>query len=101
MNRALHLFAKTAALGALAAALALRSPTGRIAALIAAPLLLVAPCWLGHLLFERNRPTSRTRPSSSLLGSLTLSLSSGARGSGRPWFSLLADLRMCLGMLGS
>jgi hypothetical protein len=112
-NRALHLAAKLLALGAVAAAAAARSPF----LLLAAPALAVAPCWLGHLLFERNRPVSWTRPSASLLGTLwgwtgmaRLARSArpapaaGAarrsrRAGWRGYYSFLADLRMCGEML--
>ncbi len=110
-NRALHLLAKLLALGSAAAALLLRSPL----VLLAVPALAVAPCWLGHLLFEGNRPVSWTRPSASLLGTLwgwlrhalsgrpAFTSASPMRRSGtaggRGYYSLLADLRMCGEML--
>jgi hypothetical protein len=114
-NRALHLAAKLLALGAVAVAGAVHSPLP----LLAAPALAVAPCWLGHLLFEHNRPVSWTRPSTSLLGTLWGSLgmarlarsarsapapADGAvrrsrRAGWRGYYSFLADLRMCGEML--
>lgn len=63
-NRALH-YAGT--LGALAAAvLGLLSWDWRW--LIAAPVIGYAPAWLGHLLFERNRPATFAHPVWSLAG---------------------------------
>jgi hypothetical protein len=92
-NRALHLAAKVAMLVAVGAAAATRS----VVPLLLVPIVGVAPCWLGHYLFEGNRPTSRTRPEASLLGTL---LMRGARSrGGRPYYSFLADLRMCGAML--
>jgi hypothetical protein len=66
LNRALHLSAKLLAAGSLLGAAGLRS----FLLLLAAPVLAVAPCWLGHLWFEGNRPVSWERPSASLLGTL-------------------------------
>lgn len=100
-NRALHLVAKLAMIAALAGAAFERS----LLALGAAPVLGVVPCWLGHLVFERNRPTAWSRPSSSLLGSLVARLTGRSDGRaagsrrGRPYYSFLADLTMCLEML--
>ena len=65
-NRALHLAAKLLALAGLAAAVYERS----VLLLLAVPVLAVAPCWIGHLLFEGDRPVSWTQPAASLLGSL-------------------------------
>jgi hypothetical protein len=95
LNRALHLIAKLAMVGALAAGIA----RGSLALLIAAPLLGVLPCWLGHLV-EGNRPTALSLPSASLLGSFGQGLM-GKRNPahGRPYYSFLADLRMCQDML--
>jgi hypothetical protein len=123
VNRALHLLAKLLAVGGIAAAAVARNPL----LLLAVPVLAVAPCWLGHLLFEGNRPVSWTRPSASLLGALggwLLRLGQlgqlgrfrgpaadwpapGPANQGRPsrplggraYYSFLADLRMCAGML--
>jgi hypothetical protein len=64
-NRALHLAAKLLALAGLAAAVHERS----VLLLLAVPVLAVAPCWIGHLLFEGDRPVSWTQPAASLLGS--------------------------------
>jgi len=100
-NRMLHLAAKLAAMGALGVSVWQRS----LLAAVAAPLLAVAPCWLGHLLFERNRPTAWSRPSASLLGCVLAGLTGrsavrrDASRRGRPYYSLLADLTMCRDML--
>jgi|GEM_PF-4751949 len=66
LNRALHLAAKLLAIAGLAAAVHERSAL----LLLAVPVLAVAPCWLGHLLFEGNRPVSWSQPSASLLGAI-------------------------------
>jgi hypothetical protein len=92
-NRALHLGAKLAMAVALVAAVRARS----IGVLLLVPVLGVAPCWLGHWLFEGNQPTSRTRPDASLLGTL-LMRRTRSRG-GRPYYSFAADVRMCAAML--
>jgi hypothetical protein len=108
LNRALHLLAKLLALASLAAAVVERSPL----LLLAAPVLAVAPCWLGHLWFEGNRPVSWEQPAASLLGTLAGALRRlaprragaarpGQPPAGRAYFSLLADLRMCGEMLVS
>jgi len=119
-NRALHLLAKLLAIAGIAAAVYRRS----LLWLLAVPVLAVAPCWIGHLLFERNRPVSWTQPSASLLGTLfgwrrwlrrpapgqppplapappppPRAARAARAGAGRAYFSLLADLRMCAGML--
>ena len=78
-------------------ALVVAVATGSLLALLLIPVVGVAPCWLGHRLFEGNRPTSRTRPEASLLGTL-LMRGTPSRG-GRPYYSFAADLRMCAGML--
>jgi len=110
-NRALHLAAKLLALAGLATAVYERS----VLLLLAVPVLAVAPCWIGHLLFEGDRPVSWTQPAASLLG--TLARICGLGGSGhpdpapphealpprppavRPYYSFAADLRMCGAML--
>jgi hypothetical protein len=97
-NRAFHLVAKVAMLAALAVAVVERS----LLALGAVPVLGVAPCWLGHWLFERNLPTAWTRPAGSLLGALVGRLTGRGRreaGGARPYYSLLADVVMCGDML--
>jgi hypothetical protein len=95
-NRALHLLAKLAVLAALGAAVGQAS----VLPLLAVPLLAVGPCWAGHLLFERNAPTAWTRPHASLLGTVTARCLGRAAIPGsrpeRPWYSVAADLRMCL-----
>jgi hypothetical protein len=95
LNRLLHLLAKVLALAALILALLRRSPL----LLLAAPLLFVLPCWVGHFLWERNRPTSWTQPEASLLGSLRYWRRAAPAPAGRPFYSVLADLRMCGAML--
>ena len=97
VNRLLHLLAKVLAIVALVASVV----RGSWLALAAAPLLAVLPCWLGHLVFERNRPTFWTHPGTSLLGTLRIRLFGGAGGDGgRPYYSLASDLLMCAAMLG-
>src|ERR1700686_814220 len=103
LNRALHLAAKLLAIAALAAAVHERSAL----LLLAVPVLAVAPCWIGHLLFEGDRPVSWTQPAASLLGSLGRIGGIGGisarppRPPGvRPYYSFAADLRMCGAMLG-
>lgn len=114
LNRALHLAAKLLAIAGLAAAVHERSAL----LLLAVPVLAVAPCWLGHLLFEGNRPVSWSQPSASLLGAIAgiggiahrrdrrrrRELPAPGRPSGaapprpaggRPYYSFAADLRMC------
>jgi len=105
-NRGLHLAAKLLALAGLAAAVYERS----VLLLLAAPVLAVAPCWIGHLLFEGDRPVSWTQPAASLLGSLGRICGIGGIGGiggrpprppgVRPYYSFAADLRMCGAMLG-
>jgi hypothetical protein len=124
LNRALHLLAKLLAAASLLVAVRERS----VLLLLAAPALAVAPCWLGHLWFEGNRPVSWERPSASLLGALAAGArrlaapalrfasrrpacprpTSGANPPGeaaaptaRAYYSFLADLRMCGEMLVS
>jgi hypothetical protein len=63
-NRALHYAATLGALGA--AALGLLTWDWRW--LIAAPVIGYAPAWLGHLVFERNRPATFAHPVWSLAG---------------------------------
>ncbi|HVR09027.1 MAG TPA: Mpo1-like protein [Thermoanaerobaculia bacterium] len=113
-NRALHLLAKLLAAGCVAAAAYERS----LLMLLAAPVLAVTPCWLGHLWFEGNRPVSWHQPAASLLGTLGAwcgigrgrgrggraesggdGEATGGSGAGRAYYSLLADLRMCGEML--
>jgi hypothetical protein len=120
VNRALHLLAKLLAIAGIVAAVVERS----FLPLLAVPILAVAPCWIGHLLFEGNRPVSWRQPSASLLGTLHGWLRRplqrrpaprrpspappeparprSARELGRPparggraYYSFLADLRMC------
>ncbi len=101
VNRALHLAAKVGALTAATAALVEVKP----GALLAAIALAIVPCWVGHAVFEGNRPTAWRNPSASLLGSclrrITRSSPDTVSGSrrGRPYYSVLADLKMCGEML--
>jgi hypothetical protein len=114
-NRALHMLAKLLAVAGIAAAAYQRS----FLILLAVPVLAVAPCWLGHLWFEGNRPVSWNQPSASLLGTLgalfgiragggtgtgRTGVAGGPGGAGtgrgqRAYYSFLADLRMCGEML--
>ena len=93
----LHLGAKGAMLALLGAAVCTRS----VLALLLVPVVGVAPCWLGHRLFEGNRPTSRSQPNASLLGALITRVTRRPAPSsgGRPYYSFAADLRMCAAML--
>lgn len=98
-NRALHLLAKVGIVAVVGWAIG----AGALTPLLLVPVVAVAPCWLGHLLFEHNRPTAWTRPSASILGSLArlasgASAPAGSRG-GRPWYSFTADLVMCAATL--
>lgn len=95
VNRALHLVAKLGIVVAVAVGVVERS----VLALLAAPVLGVAPCWIGHFVFERNRPTAWTRPSASLLGALVRGRAGAGERRGRPYYSALADVRMCWDML--
>jgi hypothetical protein len=108
LNRGLHLLAKLLAVAALLAAVGEKS----VVLLFAAPVLAVAPCWLGHLCFERNRPVSWERPTASLLGTLAgwitrrpsrrqADAGPAPAPAGRPYYSLLADLKMSGEMLVS
>lgn len=121
LNRALHLAAKLLALAALGAAAWQRS----VLLLLAVPVLLVAPCWIGHLLFEGNRPVSWSQPAASLLGTIARLCRFAVTGQprhdagmgrldqtgppavaerqagGRAYYSFVADLRMCGEMLVS
>jgi hypothetical protein len=72
-NRALHMLAKLLAIAGLVAAVHERS----VVILLAVPVLAVAPCWLGHLWFEGNRPVSWNQPSASLLGTLAAACGMG------------------------
>lgn len=91
LNRALHLLAKLA----MAAALVTAWLRGSLVLVAAVPFLGVLPCWLGHLI-EGTRPTVRSRPSASLLGFLAAVVRGRRdRAQGRPYYSLLADFKMC------
>jgi hypothetical protein len=62
-NRALHFAATAGALGALGAA----AVSGEWRWLVAAPIIGYGPAWLGHLVFEGNRPASFAHPGWSLV----------------------------------
>jgi len=97
VNRLLHLSAKIAMVAVAAGA----AVTGSVPLVLVVPIAAVAPCWLGHWLFERNRPTAFTRPSASLLGTLASRLTGRPDSRrGRAWYSFAADVRMCGEMLG-
>lgn len=64
VNRALHFLGMSMAVAALAAALTLGAPL----ALLLAPLLGYGPAWIGHYVFEKNRPATFTHPWWSLRG---------------------------------
>jgi len=61
-------------LGTLGAAifLALAAASGDWRWLVVAPLVGYAPAWLGHLVFERNRPETFAHPAWSLLSDLRM-----------------------------
>lgn len=69
-NRALHLFGT--ALGGLCWAAAYAQGSWRW--FVAGPLVGYACAWLGHLVFERNRPATFTYPVYSLLGDVLMLL---------------------------
>lgn len=101
MNRALHLAAKLAMGATLGAAAALDS----LWPILALPVAGIAPCWLGHWVFEGNDPAALSLPSSSVIGALRMVATGRARDLVRPaaghriYFSLAADLRMCAGVI--
>jgi hypothetical protein len=67
-NRALHYTGTLGAFGCAAAALG----TGAWLWLLAAPLAGYLPAWIGHLVFERNRPATFGHPVWSLLADLLM-----------------------------
>ncbi len=62
--RRLHALGSSLVLATLAAAILGREPW----LLLALPIAGYGPAWLGHLLFERNRPATFTHPIYSLIG---------------------------------
>jgi hypothetical protein len=64
VSRRLHFLGTTLVLATLVAAVA----TGRWIWLVAAPFLGYGFAWLGHLVFERNRPATFRHPLYSLAG---------------------------------
>ena len=67
-NRALHFVGTTLALGSVAAGLV----TGRRAFFAAAPVLGYGFAWVGHFVFEKNRPATFTYPAWSLRGDFVM-----------------------------
>ena len=68
VNRALHYVGTTAALGAVAAAAVTMNP----AWLLVAPVAGYGPAWLGHFVFEKNKPATFEHPLWSLRGDLRM-----------------------------
>jgi len=64
VNRALHFLGTSMALAAVSAALTLVAPL----ALLLVPLVGYGPAWIGHYLFEKNRPATFAHPWWSLRG---------------------------------
>ena len=67
-SRALHVTGTSLAIGMLLAALA----TGRLSLLWAVPIAGYGFAWVGHFVFEHNRPASFRYPLYSLRGDLTM-----------------------------
>jgi len=67
-NRALHYFGTLGALAILAGAAILSDWRW----LLAAPLVGYGPAWLGHAIFERNRPATFAHPLWSLAGDIRM-----------------------------
>ena len=67
-TRALHYAGTLGATGCLALAVAARDWRW----LIAAPVLGYGPAWLGHMVFERNRPETFAHPAWSLVSDLRM-----------------------------
>lgn len=68
VNRALHYAGTTAALGAVATAALTLNP----AWLLLAPVAGYGPAWLGHFVFEHNKPATFDHPLWSLRGDLKM-----------------------------
>ncbi len=68
VNRALHYVGTTAALGAVTAAAVTLNP----AWLLVAPVAGYGPAWVGHFLFEKNKPATFEHPVWSLRGDLKM-----------------------------
>ena len=64
VNRALHYAGTTAVLGTVAAAALTLNP----AWLLLAPVVGYGPAWIGHFVFEKNKPASFKRPLWSFMG---------------------------------
>jgi hypothetical protein len=64
VNRALHYAGTTAAVCVVAAAVVARKPSW----LLAAPVVGYGPAWVGHFVFEKNRPATFEHPLWSLRG---------------------------------
>jgi len=67
-NRRLHLIGTSCVLGFLLAALVRLS----LKPLLVAPLVGYGPAWIGHFIFERNRPATFRHPLFSLMGDFKL-----------------------------
>jgi hypothetical protein len=68
VNRALHYVGTTAALGAVATAAVTLNP----AWLLVAPVVGYGPAWVGHFVFEKNKPATFEHPLWSLRGDLKM-----------------------------
>lgn len=68
VNRALHYVGTTAAIGAVAAAAVTLNP----AWLLVAPVAGYGPAWIGHFVFEKNKPAAFEHPLWSLRGDLKM-----------------------------
>ncbi|MGO9835462.1 MAG: Mpo1-like protein [Polyangiaceae bacterium] len=68
VNRALHYAGTSAAIGSVAAAALTLNP----AWLLVAPIAGYAPAWVGHFVFEKNKPATFEHPLWSLRGDLKM-----------------------------